>query len=65
MYARTDLGDFYRGSLTLRQVLVRILALPLDSPLQQLLAAQAEEVEQRRNAADIDKALSVFDKPRG
>lgn len=65
MYAQTDLGDFYRGTLTLRQVLIRIQALPDDSPLQLLLAHQAAQVERERNDAEIDQALSVFDKPRG
>jgi hypothetical protein len=60
VYGQTDLGDYYRGDLTLRQLLVRIQALPVDSPLQELLTTQAEEFRQQQNSAEVDRALSIF-----
>ena len=59
MYAHTDLGDFYRGTLSLRQIQVRIAAMPLDAPLIQVL----EERESRmRQQVEFDSALAPFRK---
>jgi hypothetical protein len=46
----------------LRQILVRIQALPTDAPLQLLLAHQEEEIEMRREQAERDQALAPFER---
>jgi hypothetical protein len=57
---RTDLADFYRGDLTLRQVWVRLRALAEDAPLWVVLEAEQEKAKQRKQADDIDAALAPF-----
>lgn len=64
VYGQTDLKDFYRGALTLRQLWVRICSLPAEAPLSRLLDAEAEaaaeKAAQRKQVEDIDAALAPF-----
>lgn len=62
MYGATDLGDFYRGSLTLRQILIRIQSAPDEAPIQELLAAQRADAEARRDLHEHDAALAPFNR---
>lgn len=60
VYGRTDLADFYRGTLTLRQVWVRLRALPEEAPIWAVLDAEREKAEQRKQVDEIDAALAPF-----
>lgn len=55
-----DLADVYRDRLTLRQVWVRIKALPPDAPLWAAVAADEDRSERARLADDIDAALTMM-----
>jgi hypothetical protein len=59
VYAHTDLGDFYRGTLSLRQIKVRIAAMPLDAPLIQMLEVRESRV---REQVEYDSAMAPFEK---
>ena len=60
VYGRTDLADYYRGALTLRQVYVRICSLPPESPLEGLLREQQERAAERARVAEIEATLAKF-----
>jgi len=64
VYAHTDLGDFYRDRLTLRQIWVRIKALPPDAPLLAILEAEAGEAQAQAKADEIDALLAQFQPPK-
>lgn len=55
-----DLADFYRDNLTLRQVWVRIKALPPGSPLHIAIDREQETADRDRMAADVHAALGPF-----
>lgn len=59
-YGLGDLADIYRDRMTLRQLWVRIRALPDDSPLAYELAAMAAEAERDKQSTAIDEALNRF-----
>lgn len=67
VYGHTDLTDFYRDRLTLRQVMVRLLALPATppnrAPIWDLLEDMDTQAAARRQVADIEGALARF-KPK-
>lgn len=54
VYGRTDLTDYYRGALTLRQVYVRLLSLPAKAPVSVLLAEEQQKAEERRRAVEVE-----------
>lgn len=54
VYGRTDLTDYYRGVLTLRQVYVRLVVLPPDAPVMDLLRAEAEKAEATRRQVEVE-----------
>ena len=58
-YAQTDLTDFYRGALTLRQVWVRFIALPAEAAIWERLREQDERAESARKLADIDDVMQM------
>jgi hypothetical protein len=58
---QTDLGDYYRGALSLRQIRVRIQCLPDDAPL---IAMLSEREQSMRERAEHDLAMSPFDQTR-
>lgn len=59
-----DLGDLYRGAMSLRSTWIRLRCLRPDAPLFAALREDEElEAEQERNAA-IDDALNRY-RPRG
>lgn len=62
MYGGVDLGDFYRGDLSLRQILVRIQSVPEEAPIQQLLADLQARAEDLRNLHEHDAALAPFER---
>lgn len=62
MRQQWDLADLYRDRLTLRQLWVRLKALPGDSPLHDSLVREREEAEEARRAADLDDALNRYRK---
>lgn len=55
-----DLGDLYRERLTLRQVWVRIRALPPDSAVHRSVHDQAEKAQTDQLAQDVEDALAMF-----
>lgn len=56
--ARTDLGDLFRGTLTLRQVWVRLQALPADALIWHVIrdeqAREKSEARERRVDSAVD-----------
>lgn len=60
VYGHTDLGDYYRGDLSLRQVMVRLLSLPAESPTWDVIREQEEQAQARRQVADIEDVLARF-----
>lgn len=59
-----DLGDLYRGDMSLRSFRVRVRSLEPDSPLHAALAeAEAKHVEDERFSA-VDDALNRY-RPKG
>lgn len=57
-----DLGDLYRGELTLRQVWVRLRALPGDSAVHRSISDRAEKAEAEKAGQDVMDALAMFGK---
>lgn len=60
--AGVDLGDLYRGAMTPRQLWVRFQALPVDSYIKRVLAAEFADAEERANTLtgdDIDETLRM------
>lgn len=62
-YGLGDLADLYRGRMSLRQVWVRIQALPDDAPLWNAVRVEHELAEERRKLHDLDNVLDMF-KPK-
>lgn len=60
VYAHTDLTDFYRGALTLRQIWVRFAMLPAEARIWETLRPLYEKAEAEQKLADIDDVLSMF-----
>ena len=60
VYGRTDLADYYRGVLTLRQVANRLLSLPHEAPIWRVVEEQQEAAEQRQKVAEIEATLAKF-----
>lgn len=61
--AQTDLGGYYRGDLTLRQVYVRlwaILAGEPDSPIARLIVRMRDEAVAADDQRKTDEALAPF-----
>ena len=65
VYGRTDLADFYRGDLSLRQVWVRLRSLSPEAPIWVVLEAEQEKAKQRKQVDDIDDALAPFMRKEG
>jgi hypothetical protein len=59
-----DLADVYRDRMTIRQLWVRIQALPPDSPLHGALRAEHEKAEQAKRSAALDDVHNRY-KPKG
>ena len=51
--------------MTLRQLWVRFMALPADSPLRVEIAAAQEKATQAQQVRDIDDVLAQFQRPKG
>ena len=64
-HAHTDLTDFYRDRLTLRQIHVRIKALPGDCYLQQVLTEAAEKAKRDQDESDLLAILDKFKPEKG
>lgn len=62
VYGRTDLTDFYRGALTLRQLWTRIICLPPEAPINRVLEEEQERADAARQVSDIEDVLSSFQK---
>lgn len=62
VYGRTDLTDFYRGALTLRQIWTRIICLPPEAPINRVFEDEQEKAEAQRQVSDIENVLSSFQK---
>lgn len=62
VYGHTDLTDFYRDRLTLRQVWVRLVALPAEAPVWGVLEGMEERAKEARQVNEIDQALAMFRK---
>ena len=60
VYAHTDLGDFYRDRLTLRQIWVRIKALPPDAPLIAVIEAMDADAEAEAKQREVEETLARF-----
>jgi hypothetical protein len=61
----TDLGDLYRGEMTLRQLWVRMQALPADCPFWLEVEAERERDAVDQQARDIDNVLDMFKPKKG
>lgn len=55
-----DLADLYRDELTLRQLWVRLKALPADAPLVAALNAAEEQAQRAEEAAAVDDAMAMM-----
>lgn len=64
VYGHTDLTDFYRDRLTLRQIYVRIRALPAEAPLVRLLAAEQEKAEVEAKEREVMRTLAPFQRTK-
>jgi hypothetical protein len=49
-----DLADVYRDRMTIRQLWVRIRALPADAPLWESYRAEEQKAEQAKRSAALD-----------
>lgn len=61
----TDLGDFYRGGLSLRQVWVRVKAVLMtdaDAPLRRALDEAEEQAQAVQRERDLDDVLNRYRK---
>ena len=59
-YAQTDLTDFYRGALTLRQVSVRFWSMPIDEARSfDILRDWAARAESAQKLQDIDDVMQM------
>lgn len=58
------MADLYRGRMSLRQVWVRIRALPPDSPLWIVLRGEFAEAEEQAHYDDTVEAVNRY-KPKG
>lgn len=59
----TDLADLYRGEMTLRQLWVRMQALPADTPFWVEVESARERDAVDQQVRDIDNVLDMF-KPK-
>lgn len=64
-HAHTDLGDLYRESLTLRQIAVRIEALPPDAHLWAVLRDEREKSKRKQEAAELQAMHNKFRPKKG
>lgn len=64
-YGLGDLGDLYRDRLTLRQLWVRVMACPGDSPLWVEWRSRRDEAEAERKVTEVEDTLAIFTKPKG
>lgn len=55
-----DLADLYRDRMSLRELWVRVQALPHDAPLWTVQAAAVEKAKAEKRSADIDDALNRY-----
>ena len=58
-HAHTDLTDFYRDRLTLRQVFVRWVGLPAEANIWATLEEAEQRAEAKRKLADIDDVMRM------
>lgn len=63
MYGHTDLGDFYRDRLTLRQIYVRIIALPAEAPTWRVLEKWDAEAKAADKEREVRATLAQFTRP--
>lgn len=59
----TDLADLYRDQMTLRQLWVRIRALPGDSPVHRAVEDARVRAELDQKAQDVDDAIAMVTPP--
>ena len=60
VHAQTDLADFYAGRLTLRQIWVRMGAMPPETFCGAVVRTLAERAEAASKFSDVDAALNMF-----
>lgn len=60
VFGRTDLTDYYRGDLTLRQIYVRLVSLPDDAPARALLHEEQERADAERRVTELERQRSDF-----
>lgn len=60
VYGHTDLTDFYRGVLTLRQIWNRIICLPHEAPINRVLEDEQEKAEAARQVMEIGDRMAQF-----
>lgn len=59
-YGLGDLADLYRDRMTLRQLWVRVKALPWEAPLFVEWRAAVEKAAERDKVAGVEDALAMF-----
>lgn len=60
IHGQTDLGDLYRERLTLRQVWVRLVAMPAEAGWWGILRAEHEKAEAAQQESEIKSLLAQF-----
>ena len=55
-----DLADLYRGEMSLRQLWVRLRALPGDSAVHRSVHEAAEKADADKLTQDVEDALAMF-----
>lgn len=60
VYGHTDLMDYYRDRLTLRQVYARLACLPRESPFMQLQGDLEAQSQADQQVADVQAVLDQF-----
>lgn len=60
VYGHTDLGDFYRGTLTLRQVYARLTNLPHEAPVWRVLEKWDRQAKAEQTERDVLDTLAQF-----
>lgn len=60
VYGQTDLGAYYRGDLTLRQLYIRLISLPTEAPVMDVLRAEQDKAEANRRVSAVEATLSKF-----
>ena len=60
VYGRTDLADYYRGDLTLRQIANRLRSLPVEAPIWRVIEDQQAKAEEHQKVAEIEATLAKF-----